>query len=90
MFMITPEDTLHALWQCLGLSSIWDSDSMWDFLRITNFNQFEDLVKFVIDKGKNLEIFAFLVWTIWYRRNLLCTSNTPYPITQVLPNEEKL
>ena len=61
MFMITPEDTLHALWQCLGLSSIWDLDSMWDFRRITDFNRFEDLVKFVIDKGKNLEIFAFLV-----------------------------
>lgn len=50
------------------------------------FSRFGVLVKFVIDRGKNLDIFAFLVWTIWCRRNLLRTSNTPYPITQVLRN----
>ena len=44
------------------------------------------MVKFIIDRGKNLELFAVIVWTIWNRRNLLRTLDKPFPISQVLPN----
>jgi len=44
------------------------------------------LVKFIIDRWKNLELFAVIVWTIWYRRNLLRTLDKPFLISQVLPN----
>ena len=58
------EDTMHALWNCPCLSLVWDFDSMWNFRRNLVFNRFGDLVKFIIDRGKNLEIFAVIVWTI--------------------------
>ena len=80
------EDTSHALWNCPCLSPIWDSDSMWNFQHISEFNSYGDLIKFIIETGKNLELFAVIVWTIWSRRNLLHTSDKPFPISQVLPN----
>ena len=80
------EDTMHALWNCPCLAPVWDLDSMWNFRRNSVFNRFGDLVKFIIDRGKNLELFTVIVWTIWYRRNLLRTLDKPFPISQVLPN----
>lgn len=80
------EDTVHALWQCPCLSPIYDSNSMWDFQRTSIFNSFVDLFKFIIDRGKNLELLAILVFTIWNRINLLHASDKSFPITQVLPN----
>ena len=79
------EDTSHALWNCPCLSPIWDSDSMWNFRHISEFNSFGDLIKFIIETGKNLELFAVIMSTIWSRRNLLHTSDKPFPISQVLP-----
>ena len=79
-------NTLHALWNCPCLSPIWDSDSMWTFRHNSKFNNFKELIKFIIKEGKNLELFAVIVWTIWSRRNLLRTSDKPFPISQVLPN----
>ena len=73
------EDTLHALWNCPCLSPIWDSDFMWTFRHNSEFNSFGDLIKFIIEEGKNLEMFVVIVWTIWSRRNLLCTSDKPFP-----------
>nr|POF22482.1 putative ribonuclease h protein [Quercus suber] len=80
------EDTLHALWNCPLLSPIWDSYSMWTFRHNSEFNSFGELIKFIIEEGKNLELFAVIVWTIWSRRNLLRISDKPFPISQVLPN----
>ena len=62
------------------------SDSRWDFRRTSAFTKFGDLIKFIINRGKNLELVDVLVWTIWYRRNLLRTLDKSFPITQVLPN----
>ena len=44
------------------------------------------MIKFIIETGKNLELFAVIMSTIWSRRNLLHTSDKPFPISQVLPN----
>lgn len=81
------EDTLHVVWSCPRLSPIWDFDSMWNFHRSTTFSRFGDLVTYVIDRGKkNLDLFAVMVWTTWYRRNLLRTSSKPFSINQVRIN----
>ena len=50
-------------------------------------SRFGDLVTYVIDRGKkNLDLFAVMVWTTWYRRNLLRTSSKPFSINQVRIN----
>ena len=59
---------------------------LWDFQRTSIFNSFVDLFKFIIDRGKNLELLAILVFTIRNRINLLHASDKSFPITQVLPN----
>ena len=76
------EDTLHALWSSPCLSPIWDSDSMWNIRSSTSFSRFGDLVAFVIERGKNIDLFVVLVWTIWYRRNLLHASDKSSPLVR--------
>ena len=46
------------------------------------------MVRQVIEDEKNLEVFAMFVWTLWYHRNELVTSNKIYPITHVIPNAQ--
>lgn len=50
--------------------------------------RFVDVVQQVIEDEKNLEVFAMFVWTLWYHRNELVTSNKIYPITHVIPNAQ--
>nr|XP_023884104.1 uncharacterized protein LOC111996368 [Quercus suber] len=77
------EDLVHALWSCSLLSSVWEQQSEWQFRMEVSFDMFRELVEYVVEKGKNLELFATTVWAIWHRRNALRTSQTPFPIQQV-------
>ena len=77
------EDTVHALWSCPLLSSVWEQQREWEFWEYEVFDTFRELVEFVVEKGLDLELFATTVWTIWHRRNALRTSQTPFPVQQV-------
>lgn len=50
------------------------------------FSNVHELVRFTLEEGINLELFATMVWTIWYHGNFLQTSNKLYPISQVVPS----
>ena len=82
----TPEDVIHALWLCPHLASVWDSNPCWSFHTTTHFHSFSKLVQYVIKKSKNLELLAQTIWTKWYKRNLLRTSNKSFPIDQIIPD----
>nr|XP_023916712.1 uncharacterized protein LOC112028271 [Quercus suber] len=77
------EDGFHALWDCAALSAIWEVDMLWLLCRSKKFSNFYELACFVLENGRNPELFAALTWTIWSQRNQLRTSNKPYPLTQV-------
>ena len=79
------EDRLHALWDCANLSAIWEADTLWLFCRSKKLTNFYELASFMMENGRNPELFAVLAWTIWSRRNQLRTNNKPFPLTQVLP-----
>ena len=82
------EDAIHALWLCPCISVVWGSDQMQIFRSLKHFSRFVDVVRQVIEDEKNLEVFAMFVWTLWYHRNELVTSNKIYPITHVIPNAQ--
>ena len=52
----------HALWLCPCLSTISDQDPMWDFRRSMHFSRFVEVVKRIIEDGKNLEVFSVLLY----------------------------
>ena len=43
-------------------------------------------MSYIIEEGKNLEVFALVIWTIWFRQNQIRTSNHNYPSHQIVPN----
>ncbi|KAL0003155.1 hypothetical protein SO802_016936 [Lithocarpus litseifolius] len=84
------EDGLHALWDCAELSTIWEADTLWLFCRSKKFTNFYELACYILENGRNPELFAALAWTIWSRRNQLRISNKPYPLTQVIPSAKQM
>lgn len=49
------------------------------------FTSFRGLVEFAHSEGKNLEVMAMIMWTLWYRRNQLRVSSKDFPVALVLP-----
>ncbi|KAL0011189.1 hypothetical protein SO802_006297 [Lithocarpus litseifolius] len=84
------EDGYHALWDCFEHLAIWEVDTMWLFCRSKKFSNFFELARFVLEKGKQPELFASITWTIWSRRNQLRTSNKPFPLSQVIPSAKHM
>lgn len=57
------EDGYHALRDCVELLAIWEAD-MWLFCRSKKFTNFYELSCFVLENGKNPELFVSLAWMI--------------------------
>lgn len=76
---------IHALWECPELLAIWESVSQWNFHRIDSFSTFSELALHVIKERKDLEKFATIVRTIWYRRNQVRVSQKNFPYDQIFP-----
>lgn len=84
------EDGYHALWDCAELSANWEADTSWLFCRSKKLTNFYELACFMLENGRNPELFAALAWTIWSRCSQLRTSNKPYPLTQVIPTAKQM
>ena len=68
-----PEDTIHCLWLCDGVKSIWLLDPIFSSLRSKVFRSFGDLIAAVLaDTSPNFAaLFSMVAWCIWVRRNKL-------------------
>ncbi|XP_075645493.1 uncharacterized protein LOC142616549 [Castanea sativa] len=64
------EDTLHALWSCTSLNEVWEGDR-WNFRARIHFADFKELCSWILENGKQLDLFAIQVWSIWNQRNKL-------------------
>ena len=84
------EDGYHALWDYSELSAIWETDVMWLFCKSKKFSNFFELARFVLEKDRQPELFASIMWTIWFRRNQLRTSNKPFPLSQIVPSAKQM
>lgn len=82
----SPKSILHALWECPELSCIWDSLPAFSFRQTRTLPIFNDLVIYVNEEGKDLNLMEIIMWTIWFRRNQIRVSNKDYSTTQVIPS----
>ena len=56
----------------------------WLFRRTEVFSNFNEVVQHVIDEERNLDIFASVCLTVWYRRDQSRLKHSVYPISQML------
>ncbi|KAK7837048.1 putative ribonuclease h protein [Quercus suber] len=68
-----PEDAMHCLWMYDYVKCIWLSDPTFNFPRAKCFNNFCDLVLFVLSEATSstAALFAMVAWCIWVRPNKL-------------------
>ena len=63
------EDQLHALWSCSEVDIVWSDLTLWDFRSSVNFVDFKQLVSWIVEEGKQLELFVYMAWLVWNQRN---------------------
>ncbi|KAK9992176.1 hypothetical protein SO802_027161 [Lithocarpus litseifolius] len=65
------ESPLHALWSCPEVEIVWVDLTLWDFRSHVSFGDFKQLVSWLVEEDKQLDLFAFMAWSIWHQRNLV-------------------
>ena len=63
------EDLLHALWSCSEVDIVWADLILWDFHSSFSFVDFKQLVSWIVEEGKQLELFVYMAWLVWNQRN---------------------
>ena len=65
----TSENPHHALWSCKELDSIWADSELWGFRSSIQFQNFKEALSWIISQGQYPDLFAAIVWDIWFQRN---------------------
>ncbi|KAK9994655.1 hypothetical protein SO802_024358 [Lithocarpus litseifolius] len=65
------EDTIHALWGCHALKSIWEADELTKKLLKYKFSNFADLLDMIFKTQSSMDsdLLAVIFWMIWEKRN---------------------
>ena len=81
------EDTIHALWSCKQLQSVWDTEVWIQPLRNSSMVDFADLLSKVLHLGRDSEPETFIIicWALWQRRNKIRLQQEVDSINQVGP-----
>ena len=65
----SPESPLHALWLCTELDGVWADATLWGFRGSTAFQDFRELLSWMMTRGRDVELFSYMVWAVWTQRN---------------------
>ena len=63
------EDMLHALRSCPKLDVVWADQGTWGFRYEIGFTGVKELLLWMIEEGKSLELLAYMAWNVWNQRN---------------------
>ena len=86
------EDTVHALWTCKHLQEVWQATEWGRKLRGSNYVDFMELYCAVTQtcRTEELQIFAMVTWSIWYRRNRQRLDHPIEELHRLLPRSIEL
>ena len=87
---IESESTLHALWECSQLRSVWDKVFGWIRKDYPSVSQVTNLVALVPEHTNQLDLFATIAWFIWGRRNKVRCNEPSVPLGKFLENAAAL
>nr|POE81420.1 putative ribonuclease h protein [Quercus suber] len=80
---LEPEDTLHALWKCPTLSTVWQLYFA-DLVADTNgISDFLDIIQCVQQDKSRFALFAWTTSLIWMRRNKIRVGEETFPLTKI-------
>lgn len=80
-----PEHTLHALWTCPLLSTVWQVVFS-DLVAISrSCSSFLNVIQLAQQNKSRLDLFAWMVSLIWHRRNKLHLEEDAIPIQKISP-----
>nr|XP_023918102.1 uncharacterized protein LOC112029645 [Quercus suber] len=87
-----PKDAMHCLWICDHGKCIWLSDPTFNFPRARHFNNFCDLVSFVLSEvtSSTAALFAKVAWCIWGRRNKLRKGQQVWDVGETIQRAQDL
>ena len=63
------EDSVHALWSCMELDIVWADKEKWGFRCEIGFICVWELLSWMIEEGKSLELLAYTAWSVWNQRS---------------------
>ncbi|KAL0009992.1 hypothetical protein SO802_005100 [Lithocarpus litseifolius] len=70
------ESTLHALWSCPKLSEVWSVHFSKLRSEARNCSSFLEVFQMCLEKSHPSDLFAMIVYLIWFRRNKLRVGET--------------
>ena len=59
------EESIHALWSCPELDEVWFDQGIWGFRCEVGFISVKELLLWMVEEGKSLELLAFMAWSVW-------------------------
>ncbi|KAL4621953.1 hypothetical protein ACB092_06G264100 [Castanea dentata] len=81
--LVCPLCSKHALWSCSKLAQVWNDNNQWSFRSQTTFDNFPQLLQYVLELDCSGELFAMQAWTVWFRRNKVRTDPPGFPLNLV-------
>ena len=81
---------MHTLWSCPSLTPLWAQNSTWSFQASMLFISFKEIMEKVIEVEVDLALFTTMVWTMWYCRNVIWTSNRLFPIQCIMQEVQSI
>jgi ribonuclease HI len=89
---VSIEDTYHALWNCKNLQEVWKATEWGRKLKGSHYVDFMELYCAINHtfRTEELQIFAMVTWSIWYRRNRQRLNHPLEEIHRLLPRSIEL
>ena len=78
------EDILHVLYSCPKLEGTRNKKPQWTHSSLRQANCFTDLLGMISAKKNEPELFGWVVWDLWNRRNNIRLGKSSYTLTQLL------
>ena len=80
---LLPLNYLHAIWSCPGLDSVWEASATWNFRKEVIFQNFRELMAWVIKNEKSPKLFAITIWAVRTQWNQLRKQQTCCSVSQL-------
>ena len=78
------EDTVHALYGCPLLETLWRCTPMWNHDALKRSISFTDIIEFVFTSDKDSELLILVIWNLWNCRNNLRPGKPALPLDKIL------
>jgi hypothetical protein len=87
-----PETIIHILWLCSTSQNVWQSVLWSHKLTRDTYSDFQELLLNCVQNLTlpELQLFAMLSWSLWYRRNCVRLNKPVEAITSLLPRTKEL